>query len=897
MKTRLRLLSAILLLFTSASASAGFTPIPLDAVANRELEDQDDEGLPAGWSGQGSHNSLSGFPRGQADFLGIPFEIPSAGPAAVMLRSTRLSKLPASVTIPVPGVQAQALYLFCTAIWAKPEALATVTVKYSDGATQAVPISDGDNIQDWWRGDLLPRAAVGWKGKNRMGFPIHAFLIPIRLDHPESAITSIRCDSGGKNEGVFALLGATLDSEAPRDIVPPLPQWLSVPEDPAQTWFEVPPDLDLGTPPVWSEAMSATTGGRLYAIGLTGPAAVPSLDSAAPLVSRIASMGFNAIKVGPLDGLLQAEGGDSSAALDLGKRDRLENLLAEAGKRNLKILLSLTGERTFRLRDRVAGGLMIEPRLRAFPFFDPDVRKLNIDLIRQFLDHVNPHTGRKNASDPHLAGLLATQGASLFSIDLDHLPVDTIKSLTRQWNDWLGKKYPAGELAAAWQVPGCASPFHGTESLGSRSIHFLPVFDLIYRLGRNDRRAADQIAFMMDLQTQWFRSVEEAVQATGCVAPLAGSDPGGFAFLHTADLLVQSRLPNIWAGERVETRVHRDGGSQFFNRSPLADPSPMGRAFDRVKGRGFYLTDISQSIPNDFACELVPLYASLAALQDWQGIALFGHSGASGSSAEMDWLANPALSPCVPLGHFLFVRGDLPALTKEMRLTFSEARVADPNGPPANPFFSNTPATAWTPQAPVPASANEALARKIIFEFIAGSEACANEETAAQPPADAGSEPPADTLVWDRQSARLTAATASTKFFCGGPGVASLGDWEVERKSGRGLSAWVSLDGKPLAESRRVLVLLAAPSRLKGSTYERKGNSWRMANPGALPIVMETQVTALSMPSSAASWHLQKLNSLGQKLAGARRKIAAQAGCLKVEFSNHEARAFLLEAE
>ena len=171
MKIRLRFLSAILLLVTSAAAFAGFTPIPLDAVANRELEDQDDEGLPAGWSGQGSQNSLSGFPRGRADFLGIPFEIPTTGPAAVMLRSTRLSKLPATVTIPVPGVQAQSLYLLCTAIWSKPEALATVTVNYSGGATQAVAISDGDNIQDWWRGDLLPRAVVGWQGKNRRKKP------------------------------------------------------------------------------------------------------------------------------------------------------------------------------------------------------------------------------------------------------------------------------------------------------------------------------------------------------------------------------------------------------------------------------------------------------------------------------------------------------------------------------------------------------------------------------------------------------------------------------------------------------------------------------------------------------------------------------------------------------
>ena len=254
MKIRVRFLSAILLLVTSAAASAGFTPIPLDAVANRELEDQDDEGLPAGWSGQGAQNSLSGFPRGRADFLGIPFEIPTTGPAAVMLRSTRLSKLPATVTIPVPGVQAQSLYLLCTAIWSKPEALATVTVNYSGGATQAVAISDGDNIQDWWRGDLLPRAVVGWQGKNRMGFPIHAFLIPVRLDHPQSAITAIRCDSGGKNEGVFALLGVTLDSGAPRDIVPPLPQWLAVPEDPAQTWFEVPPDLDQRTPATTSSS-------------------------------------------------------------------------------------------------------------------------------------------------------------------------------------------------------------------------------------------------------------------------------------------------------------------------------------------------------------------------------------------------------------------------------------------------------------------------------------------------------------------------------------------------------------------------------------------------------------------------------------------------------------------
>lgn len=890
-----RLLRLILLLLALCSTlSAAFTPIPLGSVANRELEDSDDESLPRGWSGQGSHNSLSGFPRGEVEFLGIPFAIASEGPAALMLRGAKLRKLPATATIPVPGIKAKSLYLLCTAVWAKPEPLAAVTVTYAGGATQVIPISEGDNIQDWWQAGPLPRAVVAWTGKNLMGIPIHAFITPVALERPDSPVESVRFDAGGENEGVFALLGATLGSDAPLGIVPPMPQWQAVADDPANPWFEIPPERDLGTPPVWADAMARGPDARLYALGLVGAAALPPPDRAAALVSRIAAAGFNAIKLGPLDGLLQPDDPDSDAAIDTAKLGRLENLLAEAGKKNLRVILALTGGRVFRLRDRVAGGLMIEPDLRAFPFFDPDVRKLNLEFIRQFLGHVNPHTGLANAADPHIAGLLATQGASIFSIDLDHLPVDSLKSLTRQWNDWLEKKFTGPELAAAWQVPGCPTPFHGTESLGSRSINLLSIFDLTFRRARDARRAAEQIAFMLDLQTRWFLDAERAVRDAGSSAPVAGSDVGGYAFLHSADLLAQSRLPAIWAAEHIENRSRKDR-ALFFNFSPLADTSPLSRAFDRVAGRPFFLTDLSQSIPNRFACDLLPVYACVAALQGWQGISLLGFSDQPDPSPEMDWLANPSLSPSVPLAHFLFVRGDLPALRDELTLAFPEPAIVDPEFPAANPLFSNVPATVRVPPATVPALAYEPLARRIAVEFAA---APAARPPASDPaPPDLGGRSPDGGLVWDMKAATLTVDAEKTKFFCGGPGSASLGDWLVARKSGGGLASWTSLDGKPLADSRRILVLLTAPSKLKGAAWERQGDFWRVASPGALPLVMEPQTTALEFPVSSPAWILRPLNQLGQILAASPKKLAAVDGRLRVEFSNREARAFLLEAE
>ncbi len=889
-------LSIAIFLAACAPLAASFTPVPLGATANRELEDTDDESLPRGWSAQGSHNSLSGFPRGVVEFLGIPFEIASEGPAALMLRGAKLRNMPASATIPVPEVKARSLYLLCTAVWARPETLATVTVTYSGGATQVVPISDGDNIRDWWNGDLLPRAAVAWTGKNRMGIPIHAFVVPVALEHPDSAVESVRCDAGGQNEGVFALLGVTLGSDAPLDIIPAMPQWQAVADDTANPWFEVPSEPDLGSPPVWADAMVPGAAGRLYALGITGAAALPPAEQAAPLISRIASSGFNAIKLGPLDGLLQPDDPDSALAIDPDKLERLERLLAEAGKKNLRALISLTGGRAFRLRDRVAGGQMIEPELRAFAFFDPDVRKLNLEFIRGFLGHVNPHTGVPNAANPHLAGLLATQGASIFSIDLDHLPVDTLKSLTRQWNDWLDKKYTAPTLAEAWQVPGCPPPFHGTESLGSRSIKFLSIFDLTYRRAGDERRAADQIAFMLDLQTRWFQDAAEAVSAAGCQAPVAGSDIGGFAFLHTADLLAQSRLGEIWAAERIETRF-RQNKSLFFDVSPLSSVSSLSRAFDRVKDRKFFLTDLSQTFPNRFACDLLPIYACVAALQDWQCLSLFGYSGHPGPSNEMDWLANPSLSPSVALGHFLFVRGDLPALSDEMMIAVPEGSVTDPVFPAPNPFFLNIPATTWQPATKVPATAYEPLTRRIEIEFVDGQGTHPDEPAPAQVSPCLGGKSPDGSLVWDMKRASLTVDAANTKLFCGAPGSALLGDCRIERKTGSGLTSLTSLDGLPLAGSRRILVLLAALSKPQGSAFEQRGDFWRVASPGGPAVVMEPQVTSLSFPSAASSWRIQPLNALGQKLAAKPRQLAAEAGQITVEFSNREARAFLLEAE
>jgi hypothetical protein len=116
-----------------------------------------------------------------------------------------------------------------------------------------------------------------------------------------------------------------------------------------------------------------------------------------------------------------------------------------------------------------------------------------------------------------------------------------------------------------------------------------------------------------------------------------------------------------------------------INNRPMSD-DPAGSALwslvaTRVEGMPFTVTEYNHSAPNDYAAETIPMIASLAATQDWDGVFLFAYSHNAEFKKDrvsgfFDIEGDPLKWPLMPLGARIFLTGNVkPNIThKTVRL-------------------------------------------------------------------------------------------------------------------------------------------------------------------------------------------------------------------------------------
>lgn len=101
----------------------------------------------------------------------------------------------------------------------------------------------------------------------------------------------------------------------------------------------------------------------------------------------------------------------------------------------------------------------------------------------------------------------------------------------------------------------------------------------------------------------------------------------------------------------------------------------------RLAGRPYTVTEYNHPAPNDYSAECVPMVASFAALQDWDGIFLFAYVHRQDDwepkriCSYFDIDTHPAKIMMMPTGAAMFRRGDVSPARGEMRLTVPESQV------------------------------------------------------------------------------------------------------------------------------------------------------------------------------------------------------------------------------
>ncbi len=192
------------------------------------------------------------------------------------------------------------------------------------------------------------------------------------------------------------------------------------------------------------------TGRRVRFLGcnFTFNANFPEHADAEKVAARMHKLGFNIVRLHHMD-TEDAPNGiwDTKAhgKLDADQLDRLDYLVNQFSKQGIYVDLNLHVARKFTARDGFEDADKLPGQGKVVDWFEPRMIALQKDYASQFLNHLNPYTGRRWGADPALALVEINNedtlvGAAL-SREIDDLPASYRSQLLAQWNRWLIGKY------------------------------------------------------------------------------------------------------------------------------------------------------------------------------------------------------------------------------------------------------------------------------------------------------------------------------------------------------------------------------------------------------------------------------------------------------------------------
>lgn len=127
-----------------------------------------------------------------------------------------------------------------------------------------------------------------------------------------------------------------------------------------------------------------------------------------------------------------------------------------------------------------------------------------------------------------------------------------------------------------------------------------------------------------------------------------------------------------------------DGRNWLIRNRPMVD-SPesaalWGLAGERAGGKPFTVTEYNHAAPNEYQAETIPLIASYAALQDWDGVFLFAYTHNNRYQKDhmesfFDIEGNPLKLAAMPLGSRIFLGGAMPPLANQRTVALERAEM------------------------------------------------------------------------------------------------------------------------------------------------------------------------------------------------------------------------------
>lgn len=840
-------------------------PVELRGVANMGFADETDNDGQGGWTDQGRENDLRMLKPGVQVLGGIRFDIiaPEAngGRSCVMLCGGNVRRFPRSVEVPVADeVRGGCLYLLHALAWPGPQFVGVVTVTYADGTEERHECRWMREVDNWWSPKTHENGDVVWTGENGQAFVgLYATGLPLR----SQAIRRIRLEAQGNTVwGVVAM--SVLPQAVPRVKVDKYYVVAGEEFQPMPYHHEIEPGSVLD----FSALLDAPAGRhgpvvcrngqlefrdvpgqpvRLYGTNLSGTANYLSHEWATAFAERAARMGFNLIRLHHHDNDLGNHGKDWWT-FNQTRQDQLDFLIAELKRRGIYITTDL-----FVSRAIPPGAIPEHPgkgHLRKFDEFKAMVYILDSAyrewqrFSREFLTHVNPYTGLALKDDPVLATLnLVNEG----NIDRQWQATDFSKSLYLKAYD-------------AWRTErGLAEP----DDEAARRRQFS--------------------RFLADTYARRYAQMREFVRGLGVQVPLSDQN------------MLDSPLLSVMRShlDYVDNHTYWDGPfgtylvpSGLGQRSAICEQSSVlnDMFLSRQFGKPFSVSEFDFCKPSRYRAEGPLLLASYGGLQGWSALCQFAYG--HWDAPVMRQIAGNHFdigSDCVKslshrLAAALFLRGEVRPLGTSLAAVVDADGELDSAQHHAGAFMRlgrlarvGTIVTHGQPAELPPRT----LAVLDVTGRLKAADYAVPVLTEAEVPAfvrrQFGEGPeqgvwnaPGGQVFFDAKAHQFKVVTPSIEAFALAEGSADAGAFaRVETVQGRAVVAIVSHDGRPLAESRRMLVLHLTdtlPLLARFSSRERKlWETW-----GKRETMAERGVVRLTLPRGR--YRLRALDTAGRPI-------------------------------
>jgi hypothetical protein len=505
--------------------------------------------------------------------------------------------------------------------------------------------------------------------------------------------------------------------------------------------------------------------------------------------------------------------------------------------------------------------------------FSPEFQEWYLAYLRALMEPENPYTGLSLGEDPAVAVVEIWNESNLLFWTFNPARMHPVEAglLEKDFARWLRERY--GSLDAARRAWGTArtrprhTPDHpGEGRMGLYAVGHLTGQDWAQNQ-RHERRASDQLRWMVESTAAFYETMTGRLrEEAGVGAMIAGSNwktadarvlagLDRWTYASTDMVLRNAYFSPEFAPEGNPRFFSVDAGDTFRAYSSLKAPASPGPLMTpHIAGHPFMNTENNWTRPSPYRAEwpfLVATYASMMGVDGWNFFAL-GSSDWQHSMAVWD-LNNPTVLGQFPAAALMFRRGD----------------VATPETPAVDETVSLEAAYGFEGTALFCGGGRDVLWVDRIGELEGGSvtgEAAVDSraffvgpvrQRFVDGPGQLETVKVSEFIDEENQTVRSMTGELQWNFgggvvtvntpraqgaagFLGAAGRIELADMVLESENEYGTLLAVSLDGKALSESGRILLQAATRDKPYGFRTEAvEGGFERITHPGGYPLNVE----------------------------------------------------------